>query len=208
VKIEYRVQHLAGRDEPLARLLARLPPAVTVVTDTELEALGPNPMRNYLRCLEPPKKNVTHLCVLQDDAVPCEAFDRLTAEAVGERPGDVVSLFVGGLTNRTRKSFYEAMQRKERWCPVYFRDIHHVVGMVWPVEVAAGFLEWYATARVPGPIPPRSDDAVVGYWARTTKRTVWATVPCLVEHPDDMPSTVHSIGRQGDAGRKAIWFEA
>jgi len=205
VEIHYRVQHAAGRDAALSRLLERLPPAVEVITDHEIA--DPNPLRNYLCCLENPPAKATHLAVLQDDALPCKRFDALLREAVSERPDDVISLFVGGLTSRTRKDFYLAMKRGERWTPVYFREIHHVVGLVWPVALAAHFLEWYPQTRVPGPNPPRSDDAVVGFWARKTKHQVWATVPCLVEHDDLFPSMVQGHSRFGDRGRRAIHWE-
>lgn len=206
VALHYRVQHLAGRDEPLARLLAKLPPAVEVITDEERETRGANPLRNYLRCLADPPKSATHLVILQDDVLPCRNVDRRITEAVGERPDGVISLFVGGLSNRTRRDFYEALKAGKHWVPIYFRDIHHVVALVWPVKLATEFLFWFANTKIPGPVIPRSDDAAVGYWARKTKHQFWATIPCLVEHPDDVPSTVHSIGRQGDKGRRAIHF--
>ena len=211
MKLHHRIQHVAGRDASLARLLERLPPAVEVMTDPDWGKPDqrPSPLRGYLRCLADPPKDVTHLVVLQDDALPCKRFHAMLTEAVGERPEDVISLFVGGLSNRTRKDFYAALGRGDRWSPIYFRDIHHVVALVWPVTLAKSFLQWYASARIPGPIPPRSDDAVVGYWARKQRRQIWATVPCLVEHPDDVPSTIHSLGRQGDKGRRAIhWQDA
>lgn len=163
-------------------------------------------MRNYLRCLAEPPAGATHLCILQDDALPCNNFLPLLQEAVAERPDDVISLFVGALRNNTRKLFYEAMKRGSRWSPVYFRDIHHVVALVWPVARAQQFLDWYPTARMPGPKPPRSDDAVVGYWARRSRVQVWATVPCLVEHPDDYPSSWVPDSRRKDPGRRAIAF--
>jgi len=49
---------------------------------------------------------------------------------------------------------------------------------------------------------------VVGYWARITKRQVWATVPCLVEHPDDVPSIAQTDRKAdgSDRGRRAIHF--
>lgn len=205
MRIYFRVQHLAGRDDALARILPLLPPETEVITDD-----GPgdrrSPMRGYLKCLDNPPADATHLCVIQDDALPCKWFEVLLGEAVGERPDDVVSLFVGGLPGRTRKGFLEALARGERWSPVWFREIHHVVALVWPVEVIQTFLAWYETARVPGPKPPRSDDAVIGYWARTQHRLFWATVPCLVEHPDDLPSTIHRDERRGEKGRRAIAF--
>jgi hypothetical protein len=205
VRIHYRVQHTVGRDQALERLLRLLPPAVEVVTDHDIN--DPNPFRNYLRCLEGAPPDATHLCVLQDDALPCQGFEVLLKEAVGERPDEVISLFVGGLPGRTRKDFLAAQLNGERWSKVWFREIHHVVALVWPSVLAQDFLDWWASEpRVPGPKVQRSDDAVVGYWARTTHRLFWATVPCLVEHPDDFPSIVQGTNRFGDRGRRAIAF--
>jgi hypothetical protein len=210
MKLLYRVQHTAGRDVALARLMERLPPA-EVITDHETDDL--NPFRNYLRCLAPPPLPVTHLCVIQDDAVPCLNFGPRVIAAINERPFDVLSLFVGGLTGRTRKDFWGAQTRGEHWSPVYFRETHHVVALVWPTPLAAEFLAWWASEpRIPGPKVQRSDDAVVTHWIkstyanRNTRRNVWATVPCLVEHPDDLPSVVQSARRLGDKGRRAIAF--
>lgn len=208
LNVEYRIQHAQGRDGALARLLERLPPAVRVVTDEEA-AQRPNPWRGYLKCLQiPATENTTHICVIQDDALPCKDFDALLKEAIGERPDDVISLFVGGLPSNTRKQFYEALKRGDRWSPIYFREIHHVVALVWPVHHAVSFVEWVANNKIPGPNPPKSDDAVVGYWARKNRNTVqvWATVPCLVEHPDDFPSLVQGTNRFSDRGRRAIAF--
>jgi hypothetical protein len=210
VKVLYRVQHAAGRDQALARLLTRIPSS-DVITDHEVS--DPNPFRNYLRCLADPPADVTHLCVLQDDTLPCRSFASRLRAAITERPDDVLSLFVGGLTGRTRKDFWAAQTAGEKWSPIYFREIHHVVALVWPVPLAKDFLEWWATdPKIPGPKTQRSDDAVVGQWIRSTyanrhtRRQVWATVPCLVQHPDDLPSVVQGPRRLGDKGRKAIAF--
>lgn len=205
MKITYRVQHAAGRGGALDRLLPLLPPAVEVITD-ELAESDPNPLRNFMRCLSEPPEATTHLCVIQDDALPCTDFGARVEEAVAGRPADVISLFVGGLHGRTQREFLLALKNREPWSQVYFREIHHVVGTVWPVELAHHFLDWFATARVPGPKVLRSDDAVVGYWARKNRLRFWATVPCLVEHPDDFPSTIRTHCRFGDKGRRAISF--
>lgn len=204
MKIAYRVQHSAGRDATLDRLLPLLPPGTEVVTDREDGP--PNPMRGYLQCLRTPPSDITHLCVIQDDALPCKGFGWEVQHAVEQKPDEMISLFVGGLPGRTKRSFLESLSSGARWSQIYFREVHHVVGLVWPVPLAASFLEWYETAKIPGPTPPRSDDAVVGFWARTTKRLFWATVPCLVEHPDDFPSTIRMHTRTGDRGRQAIAF--
>lgn len=204
MKISYRVQTCAGRDAALKRLLPLLPAGAEIMVDLDTEKRSP--WRGYYRCLQNPPKNATHLCIVQDDALPCQRFDALLREAVAERPDDVLSLFVGGLPGRTRKDFWAAQKTGARWTPVYFREIHHVVALCWPIPQVHEILAWYETAKIPGPKPPVSDDAVVGYWARTQKKLFQATVPCLVEHPDDFPSIVQGANRFGDKGRRAIAF--
>jgi hypothetical protein len=179
-----------------------LPDGASVVTD-ELSS-DPNPWRGFLSCLQDPPPEATHLLVIQDDAVPCANFATAVERAVADKPENVLSLFVGGLRNRTRRDFHLALKNRQRWMPVYFRDIHHVVCTVWPVALAVSFLEWTEKAKIPGARPIRSDDMVVGFWARTTRNHVWATVPCLVEHPDDVPSLIRR--NTGDSGRKAVMF--
>lgn len=207
MKIHIRVQHAVGRDGALARLLERLPPAVEVMTDPDSVATL-NPWRGYLRCLRDLPEDATHLLVIQDDALPCKRFDALLGEAVAERPDDVISLFVGGLPGNTRKHFLEALARRDRWSPIYFREVHHVVALVWPIPLAKHFVQWVSENKIPGPNPPRSDDAVVGYWARRNRNAtqVWATVPCLVQHDDEFPSLVQGPNRFSDRGRTAIAF--
>lgn len=171
-----------------------------------------SPWRGYYRCLQNPPKNATHLCILQDDALPCRDFETRLVQAVMEKPDDVISLFVGGLSGRTRKDFWQAQKSGARWAPVFFREVHHVVALCWPITLVHEFLDWFPTAKIPGPKPPLSDDAVIGSWIKSTysdrrkRRNVWATVPCLVEHPDDLPSVVQGPRKLGDAGRKAIAF--
>ena len=164
------------------------------------------PWRGYLRCLENPPQDATHLCILQDDALPCQNFNLKLRQAVAAKPDDVLSLFVGGLSGRTRKMFYAALKTGAPFTPVYFREIHHVVALCWPITLVHEFLAWYPDAKIPGPKPPVSDDAVIGYWARSQRKLFQATVPCLVEHPDDFPSVVQGANRFGDKGRRAISF--
>ena len=147
----------------------------------------------------------SHVIVLQDDVIPCDGFPRAVMEGIRERPEDVLSLWVGDLRDTTARFYRKAQTKGERWSPVHFSDIHHCVALVWPREIALEFLHWAATSRLPGEDRPRqSDDAIVGAWARRTRHQVWAVVPSLVEHNDDVPST---IGRpQGGRDRRAISF--
>lgn len=168
----------------------------------------PNPWAGYKlaleRAIEHPTQ-YTHLLVLQDDVIVCADFPLAVTAAIEERPEQVLSLWVGALSGRTRKDFWIAQGRKERWSPLYFRDIVNCVGLVWPRPLAEEFLEWTSDHRLPGDCRQvQSDDAIIGAWARRTHQRVWATVPSLIEHPDEVEST---IGRpRGGKDRRAISY--
>lgn len=166
----------------------------------------PNPWAGYEQALRRALEGQnTHIVLLQDDATPCRDFSRAVADRVTERPENVISLWVGALRGKTLVNYRKAMIAKQRWCPIYFSDIHHCVALVWPRGLAKSFLEWTETSRLPGEDrPAQSDDAIVGAWARRTGTQIWATVPCLVEHEDQVESIIGR--RRGDAGRRAIWF--
>lgn len=189
----------------LETLLARLPPAVIVIRDEDVH--DPNPWRNYQRCLSDLPGDATHVLVIQDDALPCPHFAEVVERVIAHRQNDIISLFVGGLPGRTRRDFLVALGSGSSWVPIYFREIHHVVALVWPVAYAADFLEWAQTAKLPGHRGhPRSDDAIVGYWARKCRHIFWATVPNLVEHEDIVSSTIRRAAAPTGTGRKAIRF--
>jgi hypothetical protein len=207
IGIAYRVQHTAGRDEPLARLLARVPPAVEIITDHDVG--DPNPWRNYMRCLSDLPEASSHVVVLQDDVVPCRDFGMRVRDAVRNMPHEIISLFVGGLKDAERIYYREARNGRQ-FADMHGARIHHVVGIVWPVAAARAFMEWYAEneEKIPSRRPHRSDDMVFSYWIKNgrPRRKVWATIPSLVEHPDDVPQVARQRQRVSDRGRRAIQF--
>lgn len=201
------IQAHPSREGLHARLAERLGP---LPVEISLHSSSPpNPWAGYEAALRGFLSNTSasHCVLLQDDALPCGGFAEAVRERVEERPLSVISLWVGGLRCKTTTSYMQAMMKAERWSPIYFSDIHHVVGLVWPRELAASFLEWTQTSRLPGENRPnQSDDAIVGAWARRTRQVVWATIPSLVEHDDETPSTIGRPWGRGDRGRKAVSF--
>jgi hypothetical protein len=148
---------------------------------------------------------------LQDDVLPCTDFDARLRAAIEEKPDQLVSLFVGNMKAAGLKPYRAAQAKNENWCALHRSTrIIHVVGLVWPVEAAAAFLDWYEREgdRMPVRKPHRSDDQAVGYWLKNSDphRTLWATVPSLVEHPDDFIQVARTKQRSADAGRRAISF--
>lgn len=166
----------------------------------------PNPWHGYQKCLSD-LRGYSHVLVIQDDAIVCKNFPETVQRIMAARPDRVISMFVGGLRNRTTRNFLRALTVHERYMEIYFRDIHHVVAVLWPASTAKDFMNWTASHDIPGMPAPRSDDAVFGSWARLSKNRVLCTVPCLVEHPDDVQSTVGLRAKGGnDKGRVAVNF--
>lgn len=188
--VEYRVQAHPSRQELAERLAARLPPAVIVWDEA-------GPWSGYLRCLQEPFQG-THLCILQDDATLCRNFVARSLLVVARKPESMISLFVGGIMNVNGTRFWEAQRDGKDWCQITSSrsiDIVHAVGLIWPRPYVESFLEWVKTAKTDN---PNSDDAYITAWVKERKPDFWATVPSLVEHRDDVPSTIR---RSAEAGR-------
>jgi hypothetical protein len=196
-----RIQHRAGRDEPLERLLKDLPPAVEVVTDADEP---PNPWRGYRKCLTD-LPELGHVAVIQDDAVVCRNFAPALERIAGANPNDLVALF---MSKQPKRSHNSASLRygKSRYTDIHLQDICHVVAVLWPVAKARNFLEW--VDGNPNRLRGRdfqSDDATVSRWMQLTKQRIRMTIPSIVQHPDDVPSVVnqHKVRAGADSGRVA-----
>lgn len=200
--VEIRIQHAAGRDAPLNRLLALLPRAVEVITDKGAES---NPWRGYQRCLSGlPAEG--HVAILQDDTLVGRHFLPALELIAAANPEVPVCLFSGGLPRRTAMRIREALMTKAAYVDLAGGEFMPVVAVLWPVQIAEAFLTWAAEnpRRLPR-APARSDDAIAGRWLRFTHQRVRVTVPSLVQHPDDSASTIGKPARFGaDKGRVAV----
>lgn len=104
------------------------------------------------------------------------------------------------MKTKTLRNYTRAMRSGFRYSSIWFQDFLPVVGVIWPREKAEEFLEWSKDAKLPGLPNPRSDDAVVGSWMKFTKQRVLATVPSLVQHPDDTLSVKWGEGSNVPSG--------
>ncbi len=166
-----------------------------MISDPDPEDRLSSPWRTYRECLSSPPEGVSHLLVLQDDVLPCRHLLPVCARVARGVP---VCLFLGGAPVRTAVEASRAHRRGERFVSVHAESYVPVVAVLWPVEVAERCLQWTMVNRLPGDPRPRSDDAVIGRWARIEREEIVATVPSLVQHPDVEPSL---IGRKARAGR-------
>jgi hypothetical protein len=205
VRLAARVQAHPSRRELRERLLPGLEGMPVEIIETDFDP--PNPWHGYLECLRDPPPDCTHLLIVQDDTVACRNLPR-AAEAIARVEPDVpVCLFLGLLPMRTRAEALRAGKRGERFVTVHPGDFLPVVAVMWPVAKAAEFLSWGSDPnrlrqRNGKVFEERSDDAMGGRWMRQTRQRVVATIPSLIEHPDDVISTI----ARSNSGRTALFW--
>lgn len=165
----------------------------TEVVETDFEP--PNPWYGYLECLDAPPPWASHLLVCQDDTIACRNLTPALEAIATAHPTVPVCVFLGKLPMRTRRSALEAGARGEHYVTIHHGDFLPVVAILWPVDKAVEFHAWGTSpARMRQgngrTFVERSDDAMGGRWMRSTRQTILATIPSLIEHPDDVPSTI------------------
>lgn len=84
------------------------------------------------------------------------------------------------------------------------------VALGWPRDLAERFVpfaEEHIANRERHRMGTIGDDPVVGKFVRQERVAVWATVPCMVEHPDLVPSLVkrRSYNGRNPARRAAVF---
>lgn len=200
IRLSICIQTHPARAALLTRLLVSLSPTnVLVAHDPDPDA-RPGPLRSYLRALELLPAWATHHLVIQDDALVCDAFVTTLLRAIAARPSDPLALFVGAALGVHGDRVTQAFGRGETFVALSQRSWTPAVALVWPRALVPGFLAFAADKASRRPL---ADDEVLGRYFRSERVEVLATVPSLVEHPDDSPSL---IGRKTRGDRSAACF--
>lgn len=122
--------------------------------------------------------------------------------ALAYRPDSVVALFVPTALRYGSRNVLDACARGDAWAALSPVETWiPVVALAWPARLIADFAEW--GRRVFPPEARRADDAIAGRFVRERGERVWATVPSLVEHPDDVDSL---LGLRTANPRRATCF--
>ena len=200
------VQHHPSRAQLLPQLMQKLNECELVV-DPEPDSSDRSAMRTYLECLRRTPAEATHRLIVQDDAVVTTNFRALALERVAEHPTDLVAFFVPGRT-LLRRGMERARARGEQWYQLPGSlNWTPTVALCWPAHLAAEFVpagEQVVATRAAQGMPTLADDPYVGAWRKKRKLPVWATVPCLVEHPDEVPSLYQAIKPRAGGNRARV----
>lgn len=158
--------------------------------------------RSHRLCLESAPDDATHLLCVQDDAWPCENFASLASEAISQRSGRILCLFVSGVGHIARR-VNVARKKDEHWLELPSMSYVPLVAVVYPAALAREIPAFADSKRIP---VGRTDDAVVGQWARARGLTACAPLPCLCDHRDDVPSITGMPSGNGSPHRRAVWY--
>ena len=202
------IQHHPSRAASVAALFASVRDA-EIVEDPDPEG-SPSAIRTYIECLRSTPPEASHRLVLQDDVIVCRDFRARAHHALSERPGDIVAFFVQGTALHGRV-MRDAHAAGERWAALPRSALWGpAVATAWPRELAFDFVEFaveYVERRRARKLGTIGDDPVIGKYRRARGLTIWATVPSLVEHPDDGYSLVKRRDYNGgNRARKAAVF--
>jgi hypothetical protein len=198
--LEVVVQAHPRRSHLAEKLAADL--SGSVVYDPEPDGY-PSPWRCYRACLER-EPSTTHRLVIQEDAIVCANFLPAVERIIEARPVDPVVLFASPQAFLGVISMERACRADETfalwpagfWVPA--------VAVIWPVERIPVVLAYVDKKKWPETF--RADDEIIGRATSDNKIPVWATVPSLVEHPDQAPSVVaKNRARQGKNRDRLAW---
>lgn len=190
MNLSVAVQHHPRRAALLPQLADRLGDH-EVVLDPEPDRLYGSALGTYLECLRRTPSWATHRLIVQDDAIPCQGFRDRAEAAIAEHPDELVALFVPGRT-LLRRLMLDEHRRGGRWVQLpQSLNWTPLVALAWPASQARAFVpagEQVIADRAARGLTTHADDPYVGAWRKRLKLPVWATVPCLVQHPDETQS--------------------
>lgn len=187
VDLLVRIQHHPSRAEILPRLTEHLEGMrVEVIADPRPDSPRKAAWRSFLRCLAEPWEG-THLLVIQDDAMPGLGFAAAAPRAIAARPESIIAMFLAHSPKRTAREARAAYLARKRWVAMHPMDWVPTVATSYPRDEVDRFVSWADSSVGAG---QTGDDSILGRYCKTHRVQAYATVPSLVEHPDDVASVV------------------
>jgi hypothetical protein len=202
VNLACRVQHHPSRAALLDSLLPRLAGLEPLVI-TDPGGRQKSSWRSHRLCLESVPEDATHAVCIQDDAWPCDDFAAHVQAAIAERPDRIIALFISGIGHFARRVNL-ARKQQARWLELPSMSYIPVVAVVYPARLAREIPAFADAKRIP---VGRTDDAVIGQFARAHGLTACAPMPSLVQHLDSVVSVSGMPSGNESPHRLAAWFE-
>lgn len=206
MNVSVAIQHHPSRADLAAALAAEV--AGELVADPDPEGIR-SPWRTYRLALELTPADATHRLVLQDDALVCAGFVPAARAAIAARPNRMIAFYVGGNARPATPALRAAARRGSPWAELTHMTWCPAVALAWPVALIAECLAFVDAQDWPLSFTTRGcDDEIIGRFLGHAGVTAIATVPSLVDHPDDVPSLIGKLARGGRDRRRvaACWI--
>lgn len=144
------------------------------------------------------ESGASHVCILEDDAVPVENFVEHVERAAEAMPNDLIGLYVG--KSRPQPELVEhAVRRAEETGASWL----HSLSLLWGVSylVPSHAVPALVAAADIRQLTPYADRRIGRAWRASQGRPIYYTWPSLVDHADG-PSITNEHG-QREPGRVA-----
>lgn len=156
----------------------------------------PSAARTFLRlCQRAPLEEP--VLVLQEDAMLCRGFAGAVAGAWARAAGAVLALYAGRLL-RVVPRLRAAQDRGELLGELGAKEYVPTVATVLPAGLPAAYAAWAERNAPPG---FRHDDELLGAFCRVRGVPVLATIPCLANHDNGLPS----MASHSHHGARTAW---
>lgn len=145
-----------------------------------------NTWRCYRACLERGAALSEPFVILQDDCIPVTGFSEAAEQVRAARPEALLVFCIQGMIHSTtRSAIYRALELRQRLLQIRPANWIPAMALGWTPELAGRALEWDATQTTLRE-QSTADDGRLYYFTRQRNVEVWATVPSIVDHPDDV----------------------
>lgn len=170
----------------MAEALAAQIDGCEIVYDPMPPNTPPSAWRTYREALERTPAGATHRLIIQDDSLLCRDFAEVLPRVAAAQPDALVCLFVAGHPTNCANAVFAACDADRPFCDLPVAQWIPAVATMWPVSLIAPALEYVDGQAWPAAFC--ADDEIIGRAVRALGARVVATVPSLVEHPDEVES--------------------
>jgi hypothetical protein len=186
--LSFGIQTHPSREQLAVWLAGKIGGHVDIVLDPDPDGEWHSPWRTFRRVLDETPETATHRVQIQDDAAVCDGFRAAVEKAVETQPDKLICLFVAGRPHGHVQAVMSACNRDVPWARISSVPWVPAVSTVWPRALIDSVCSYVDRQRWGGRFV--ADDEILGRWATAESVEVLATVPSLVEHPDQVPSLI------------------
>lgn len=189
MRISVAIQHHPSRAGLLPALREALELDAEIVDDPDPDTPSPATWPGYRLALERTPSEATHRLIVQDDVRPCADFAAVVAAAAAVHPSRVLVLCVCGQPRESASRVVRAAARGDSFVEIRSARWLPAMAVLWPAGIAEAVLGYVGKQTTWRP-SFNADDEILGRSISGLGLVPVATVPSIVDHPDDVASVI------------------